>query len=248
MINTLITNLITNPLYNFFIALQNISWVDAGIAAIIITIIVKIMLFPLARKVIRSQILMKKIQPEMDAVKEKFKDVKTPEERSAMGMEMMNIYKKHQVNPFGSIVLIFVQLPIFFALYYIFAKTGLPEVDTQRLYSFVSEPDSIKMTLIGFYDLSKTGVWSLALLAGIAQFVQVKLSMGQAPEKKENPTMQDDLARNMHNTMKYFMPIIIVIISLNLPAVMSVYFIFSSLFIVGQEMMMKKEKEELRSI
>lgn len=244
MINTLITN----PLYNFFIWIQHFSWADAGIATILITIFVKIILFPLAKKMIRSQIVMKKIQPEMEAIKEKYKDVKTPEQRSAMGMEMMDLYKKHNINPFGSILLILIQLPVFFALYYIFARTGLPDVDITRLYSFVTSPDEIKMSILGFYDLSQTKVWSLALLAGITQYLQINMSMGAAPEKKENPTMQDDLARNMHNTMKYFMPIIIVIISLTLPAVISIYFIVSSLFMMGQEFAMRKEKEELRAV
>ncbi len=244
MINTLITN----PLYNLFVALQNISIFDAGLATIVITIIVKIILFPLAKKMIRSQIVMKKIQPEMEAVKDKYKDVKTPEERSAMGMEMMELYKKNNVNPLSSIFLILVQLPIFFALYYIFARTGLPEIDMERLYSFVAKPDEIKMSLLGFFDLSQKGVWILALIAGIAQYYQINLSMGEAPAKKENPTMQDDLARNMHNTMKYFMPVMIIVISLTLPAVISIYFIVSSLFMMGQEMMMKKEKDELRAV
>ena len=96
---------IFRPLYNGLIFLFDVlPWLDAGVAVILFTCIVKLALFPLSKKAIITQARMKEIQPEIDALQKKYKD-----DKQALSLATFEIYKKKQVNPFSSIILIFIR-------------------------------------------------------------------------------------------------------------------------------------------
>src|SRR6185503_21332725 len=104
------------PLYNFLLVLLNyIPTHDVGIAIVILTILVKLILYPVSKKAAVTQFLMKKHDPELQLLKEKYKANK--EEQA---IQIMAFYKKYQVNPFSSILTIFIQIPIIYSLYHIF--------------------------------------------------------------------------------------------------------------------------------
>src|SRR4051812_37884353 len=125
---------IFNPLYNGLIGLIDLfPWMDAGIAVIVFTIVVKLILFPLSKKAIVTQVRMKDLQPEIDKIKETYKN-----DKQTLGLKTMELYKANKVNPLSSFVQLIIQLPILWALYRIFVNSGLPVVNHEYLYSFIS--------------------------------------------------------------------------------------------------------------
>ena len=101
------------PIFNLLVFLYNtISWQDLGVAIVFLTIIVRLILYPLSKQAIKSQKSLQTIQPEIEAIKEKYKD-----EKEKMGPEIMALYKEKKINPFGSCLPMLVQLPFLFAIY-----------------------------------------------------------------------------------------------------------------------------------
>ncbi|MBP9701661.1 MAG: membrane protein insertase YidC [Candidatus Pacebacteria bacterium] len=226
---------IFRPLYNGLIFLFDfLPWIDAGLAVIIFTCIVKLALFPLSKKAIITQARMKEVQPELEALQKKFKD-----DKQALSIATFDLYKKKQVNPFSSILLILIQLPILFALYSIFVRSGLPSVNTELLYSFIKVP-TINMHLFGYFDIAGKNI-ILAICASVAQFFQIKYAVGKTPEKKDNATFQEDFARSMSVQMKYVFPIMVLVISYTTSGVIALYWMVSSLFTLGQEIYVKRK-------
>ena len=123
-----------NPIYNGLIFLvAYFSWVDLGIAVILITIIVKLILFPLTKKSIKTQLKIKQIEPKIKEIKEKYKN-----NREELAKKTMDLYKDNKINPFSGFFLILIQLPVLFALYFVFLKGGLPNINTELIYSFIA--------------------------------------------------------------------------------------------------------------
>ncbi|MFA6338528.1 MAG: YidC/Oxa1 family membrane protein insertase [Candidatus Paceibacterota bacterium] len=225
------------PLYNGLIFLLYIlpSWADVGIAIVLFTCLVKLALFPLSQKSIKTQIKMKEVEPEMAAIKEKFKDNKEEQAR-----QMMEIYKNKKINPFSGILVLFLQIPIILALYFIFFQGGLPIIDSGMLYNFIPKPEFVNMNFLGILDVSKKSA-ILAFLAGITQYMQARLM--PSPQKKPGveSTFQDDLARSMNLQMKYVFPVIIFMIAWNISGAVALYWATSNLFMVGQELYVRRK-------
>lgn len=250
MIYNLYYSLVYEPLYNGLILLLSILpvWANAGIAIIIFTVLVKLILFPLSRVSIISQIRMKELQPKIDEVKEKYKNNK--QEQS---LQIMNLYKQNKLNPFSGIFLVLIQFPIIIALYSIFAKAGLPEVNTSILYSFIPTPASIDMHFLGINLAGKSLI--LAILVALSQYFQIRLTL---PKKKtvnssnssNKSDLAADMAHNMQTQMLYILPVFIFIIAYPfppisrifpyLPAALVLYWTVSNLFMIGQEMYVRK--------
>ncbi len=231
------------PLYNGLIGLISLAphIIDAGIAVILFTIIVRLILFPLSRKAIIAQIKMREIQPELDAIKVTYKN-----DKQLQGTKTLEVYKKNGVNPFSSVLLLFIQLPIMYALYSVFIRSGLPVVDTTILYHFVTIP-VINIHFLGFFDVTKSSI-ILSLGASVAQYLQLEFSLNQmkktAPAKSGNnvkgASSQADMAQNMTKQMKYIFPVIIFVISYRLSGVLSLYWITTNLFTLGQEFYVRR--------
>lgn len=234
----LYTTFIYNPLYNGLIYLINIlhklTFVDAGIIIILFTIIVRLILFPLSKRAVRTQAMMKLAEPELAAIKEKYKN-----DKQAQALATMQVYKEKKINPFSSILLLFIQIPILFALYRIFYTSGFTSVHADILYPFVHAPALPSTLFLGFLDITKKSV-VLAVIAAVSQYFQISLSAPKAA-KKENATAQEDFARNMQTQMKYVFPVMILVISYNLPGALPLYWITSNLFMIGQELYIRKQ-------
>ncbi len=240
MFNTLWHAVIYDPLYNVLVFLLNIvPGADVGVAVIIITILVKLLLSPLAHKVSRTQVIIKRIQPELDKLKEKFKNNKQEQT-----IKTLALYKENKVNPFFGFLVIIIQLPIILGLYWIFYKGGLPNINIDLLYSFIKSPNisSESMIFIGLVDMAGKSV-VLAALAGITQFINMSIIMPTAPEKKSGakPSIKDDIARSMHMQMKYMLPIIITIAAYTISAAVALYWVTSNLFAIGQELLVRRQ-------
>jgi YidC/Oxa1 family membrane protein insertase len=231
------------PIYNILIfIINNVTFGDVGFAIILVTIIIKFALAPLTKKSIKSQILMKRMEPEIKQIK---KDFPNKEEQARKTFEL---YKKYGTNPFSGCIVVLIQLPVIFALYYVFLK-GL-SLDTGAIYSFMAKPTVMNTNFLGLIELGGKSL-VLALLAGITQFIQgylaspVKakvevLPAGAVPDAK---TFQDELSGSMQTNIKYILPIFIVFISWKISAAVALYFVISNIFTIVQEWYIRRSLE-----
>lgn len=226
---------IFTPLYNFLVFLVSVipghfMW----IAVFVLTIIVKIILVPMYKKQVRDQVVMSHVAPKIKAIQEKYKD-KKPEEKVDMGREVMDIYKEYKVSPFGTILLLIIQLPILFALYKIF----LQNIDTHysSLYSFVSVPEYINNFFLTI-NLAEKSIL-IGILAVVSQFIANHFLFAKKPDASAG-----EFAQSMHTQMKYMFPIIIGAVSFFTPAVISLYIIVGNVFAIWQEVYVKRPLEE----
>ncbi len=220
------------PLYNGLIYLIHLfPWMDAGIAVIIFTIVVRLILFPLSKKAIVTQVRMKEIQPALENLK------KTVPDRQQQALKVMALYKEKGVNPLSSFLFLFLQLPIIFALYSIFVRSGLPIIQTSLLYSAISP--NISMHFLGLFDISLKSI-PLALIAAIAQFLQLHFSVSSNSTQNNASNSQADMVQNMMKNMKYVFPVMIFFISYKISAIVALYWTVSSLFTLGQELIVRR--------
>jgi YidC/Oxa1 family membrane protein insertase len=227
------------PLYNGLIFLLSfIPGIDAGVAVIIFTIIIKVLLFPLSKKFIKTQMVMREIQPEINVLKEKYKDNKQEQARKTM-----EVYKTKGVNPFSGILLIFIQIPILLALYSVF-NSGLPEIKLNELYSFIVAPKDVNMIFLGWVDIASHKNIILSLLVAVSQFFQARIMMaGVKPSASKSGSFESDFAKSMSVQTQYVLPIFIGFISYNLSVALAIYWITSNLFAIGQELYMRRYKK-----
>lgn len=235
MLTSIYHTLISYPLYNGLILLINtFPFLDAGVIVIIFTIIVKLILLPLSIKASRSQLEMKSHEKALNDIKEKHKDNK--EEQAKQTMEY---YKNKGVNPFASILILIIQLPIIIGLYRVFLKSGLPVINTALLYSFVSAPISVNMMFLHLINIADKSI-VLAIIAGISTYFQISIASGSQPSGSAGGT-QGDIAKAMATQMKYFFPIVVVFISYSISAALALYWITSNVFAIAQEFYIKKK-------
>ena len=231
-----------DPVYNtliFFV--DTVRGGDVGLAIIATVIVVKLVLLPLSIKAAKTQKIMRDIEPKLREIKEKHK-----EDRQAQAQEMLALYKEYNLNPFASIFLIFLQIPIIFALYFAVYKGGgipLPEVNTALLYSFVSVPVEVSTMFLGMVDVTGRSLL-LALGAGITQYFYTAMTLPKLAERDPEaaPSFKDDFTRNMHIQMKYVMPVLIVFIAYTISAAIALYFFVSNLVMLAQEFYVRKHR------
>ena len=207
---------------------------DVGIAVIILTLLVKTVLYPLSQRSIEGQAKMKFLEPELKKIK---KSGASKEEQAKMTMEL---YKKHKTNPFSGCLLVLIQLPVILALYYSFYK-GI-KFDTGILYSFVHVPPHINNIFIGLVDISQKSL-VLAIIAGISQFLQAHFMPKPAATNEEDAgTFQESLSKSMQTQMKYVFPFLITFIAYRVSGAVALYWITSNTFIIFQQIYAKKKE------
>lgn len=228
---------IYEPLYNGLVFLIGIlPGADMGFAVLILTVIVKLILFPLSEKATRTQLTMKLYEPELNDIKIKYKDNK---EKQAQAV--LDFYRNHKINPLSSVLVLLIQLPIIISLYYVFYKGGFPLINHDLLYSFVSDPGNINMNFLGLIDIGGKSLF-LAILVGATQFYQMKLAVPPLPPRGEGkPSMKDELSRSMNVQMRYVMPVFVAVIAYSISGAIGIYWTTSNLFAIGQELYLRKK-------
>ncbi len=231
------------PLFNALIWLyNNIAFHDLGIAIVILTILIRFILYPLSRKAIQSQKAMSTLQPKIKEIQKKYKN------KEEQAKQMMALYKENKVNPMAGCLPILVQFPILIALYRVFF-TGLDPEKLNGLYSFVQKPESLNFIFLGLVDLSVRSI-TLAVIAGILQFIQAKMIMPKKDNSKKKEGLKIgnlDFSSLMGQQMTYFMPIITVFIALSLPAALPLYWIVITLFGIIQQHFTKVENKTVKN-
>lgn len=237
-------SLFYKPMYNALIFILDIlPSHDVAIAVIVLTILIKIILLPLSHKMFKTQIIQRKIQPLISKIQEEYKG-----NRQMLGVKMLEVYKEYKLNPFSSILLMIIQIPIVFALYFVFSSGGLPDINTDDLYSFVSHVNNINHVLYGI-DFTKANM-VVGFLAALFQYIQIRLSLQNMKPVENKPLSEmkpeELMQKQMSFMMKYFIPILIFVASLKVSAAVALYWIVSSLFMIAQELYFRnKYKVEL---
>lgn len=192
---------------------------DFGWAVIVLTILIRILLWPLAAKSIRSQKALQELQPEMNAIKEKYKNQK---EKQAQAM--MELYKNKKINPVSGCLPILIQFPILIALYYALSE-GLK-----------MGGGNINFMFLGILDLTQKSL-VLAILTGILQYFQTKMIMATKSNAVQVKKMdsQEDFSQIMNKQMLYVMPFILAFTAFSLPAGIALYLVITTAFSVVQQ-------------
>lgn len=226
------------PILNLLVFLYNIiPGHDIGIAIIIMTVIIKLILLPLSRQSIKSQKALQDLQPQINEVKKKYADNKQEQ-----GRQMMDLYKREKVNPFSSCLPLLIQLPFLWAVFEVF-RDGLNGHSLELVYSFIYRPEIINNVSFGFINLAKPN-YILAVLAGLAQFWQAKMMIVKRPEVRGNGAKDEDMMAIMNKQMLYFMPALTVFIGLSFPGGLALYWLITTVLTALQQLYLFKQKEK----
>ena len=248
---------------------------DFGVAIILFTILIRILIYPLVRKQLHQTKLMRKMQPEIAKIKKEAKGNKQLE--ATMQMEL---YKRHGISPFQSIFILLIQLPIFIGLYHViqiivlhrdevakFAYAPLEQLEPIK--KIIENPENFNHTMLGFIDLTKTAfsngtvnivLLALALISAITQYIMSKQTMPttgtpkrfrdimkEAAEGKQSDPA--DMSAAMMRNMVKIMPIMMFFIMVNLPGALALYYTVSNLVATAQQhYLLNKDTEEMEEI
>jgi len=208
-----------------FLILVYVYTNNFGVAVIALTVLIRVLTNPLNQKALESQKAMAEIQPRLKEIQNKYKD--SPEKQA---QEMMALYKDKKFNPFSGIFLLLIQIPIIWALFYVF-RAGI-SIDPAQMYSFITFPQTINPYFLGI-DLSKPNIY-LAVITAIAQFIQAKT--GTPPVVKgaeDDKTAQ--ITNMMQKQMIIFIPLITLFVLYNLPAALGLYWLITTIFTIVQQ-------------
>jgi YidC/Oxa1 family membrane protein insertase len=237
----LFDELLYRPILNFLVLLQNIiPGHDFGLAIIILTALIRLILWPLAGQSIRSQKALQELQPEISKLKEKYKNDKQKQMQATM-----ELYKSKNINPASGCLPLLIQLPVLIALYYALWN-GLKSTIGESLYSFVHLSDGVNFLFLGLINLAEPSI-PLGVLAGILQYYQTKMMMvkntSSQPEKSgKERSFSDDFAKTMNTQMLYIMPLLTVFIASTFPSGLALYWVTTSVISIVQQHYQMKNK------
>ena len=187
-----------------------------GVAIIIMTVLIKIVFWPLSHKSFQSMERMKKLQPEMQKIREKYAD-----DKETMNKEIMQLYKAHKVNPAGGCLPILVQIPVFFGLY-------------QALLNAIELRHAVFIPYLPFTnipwltDLAAPDPFMISpLIMGASMFIQQKMSPPPG-----DPTQAK---------IMLFMPVIFTVLFINFPSGLVLYWLVNNIISIGQQRMLRSK-------
>ncbi len=220
-----------NPLFNILVIFyDSIALQDLGLAIIFLTILIRLLLFPIFHESLRQQKIQQALQPHIKKIQEKHKNNREDQTKA-----ILNLYTEHKANPALPIILILLQLPVLIALFLIF-KAGITAESLNSLYSFVPRPLTINHTFFNLLDLTKASLL-LTVLAAIAQYFQSKLAIVK-PKPGETQTDAERIGRSL----VYVAPLITLAVLWTLPAAIGLYWITTTIFSAAQQVIINKGK------
>ena len=193
-----------------------------GIAIIIITILMRIVVFPLTLKQEKSMKKMREIQPEMDKIKEKYKD--NPQEYQKRILEFQ---KENDINPLGGCWPILIQLPVFVALYYAFSGKTIPN-DATFLWFNLKQPD--KLFMMGNFAFNL-----LPILNTGVTYLQQKIMSGATKGQEGSNQLQ---------SMMYTMPLMMLFLFYRMPSGVTLYYLVSGVLSLAQQYIIMKGRSD----
>ncbi len=220
------------PIFWVLISLFNLVG-NFGVAIILLTVIVRGIMFPVAQRGFASMAAMRAVQPKMKALQERYKDDKPRQQQ-----EIMKLYKEEKVNPLSGCLPMLLQIPVFFALYKVLILAI--EMRHQPFVLWIkdlSAPDPLHILngfgLLAFEPPSFLGIGVLALLLGITMFLQFKL----------NPAQMDPMQQQMFMIMPWFMMFIMAPFAAGL----LIYWITSNILTIAQQKYLYSKHPQLKA-
>lgn len=270
---SLFDRILTQPILNLLAFIYNFIG-DFGLSIVIVTILIRFLLWPLVEKQLHQSKAMREIQPELKRIKKKANG-----NRMLESTMMMELYREKNIKPFSSMLVMLIQLPILIAFYRVIQilaggaynatnGTNAAEFIYPFLEHFGRIPELIggqHLMLFGVIDMAKTAgaYWPsmiIAVLAGLLQFYQSKQIMPDTGDSKKLRDMfkdaskgkevdQSDMMAATSRNMIYFMPIMTVMIALALPGAVVLYYATTSLIaIIQQHFILSKSSEEMDTL
>ncbi|MBO5637952.1 MAG: YidC/Oxa1 family membrane protein insertase [Acidaminococcaceae bacterium] len=209
---------IVQTLYHF---LGGMGMPNYGLAIVLMTVIIKIILFPLTKKQIESTRAMMAIQPKMKEIQEKYKFDKV-----RLNQELAKLYQENHVNPLAGCLPLLIQMPILFGIYYAIRDFHYEGPANFLWMENIANPDPL---------------YILPVLSAVTTYIQTKQTM---PKKNPGDKQQDGLMGMMQGQMMtYFMPLFIGYISLSFPAGLVIYWIVMNIMQIGQQAYLNRQMD-----
>lgn len=217
---------------------------DLGIAIILTTSIIRIILWPFQRKQIIIQQKMAGLQSEIQAIKKEAKG-----DRQKESQAMMMFYKEKKISPFSSCLPTILQIPLLLSLFFVFRSIVQDDYQVlNHLYPFVkdnafisnifSTKAHINTSFLGLIDLAKPSI-VLAIMAGLTQFLQTRII-----HPKQTNTDKNDPQAMLTKQMMYMLPLLTIFFGAKMPSSLSLYWTTSTTFAVLQTYLIHKYHKE----
>ena len=191
-----------------------------GVDIIILTILIKLLFWPLTHKSYVSMRQMKKLQPKMQKIREKYKD-----DKEKMNQEIMQMYRTHKVNPVGGCLPMILQIPVFFALYRVlYSALAIRHAPFMLWINDLAAPDRL---YVGINIPYLGGLPVLTLLMGVSMFVQQKMSPTTGDPRQEK--------------MMLMMPVVFTVFFINFPSGLVLYWLVNNVLSIGQQYYINKK-------
>lgn len=248
-ISKLFTAMFYAPIYNLLIFLTEILGHTLGWGILALTVFIRMLLIWPQHKMMVSQKKLQTIQPKIKQIQKEFKG-----NQQMLGMKMMELYKKEQVNPMGSCGFLLIQMPILIVLYNVILNVMDP-TNYFHLYQILVDYNlhDIQSNFFGMDLLASGGLVGiiLGLVVGLIQYVQVKLSLADKKmpasdvvlEKKKDENDYSQLMPDpemMNKFMLYGMPVMVAVFTYTLVAWVGLYWGMSTLFMIVQQLIVNK--------
>ena len=232
--------LFTFPIFNGLVLLYHVFG-DFGVSIIVLTLIIKLILFPLTLQQLKSMKATQALQPEMAEIRKKY-----GKDQQGQAVAMQELYKKYGVNPLAGCLPLVIQLPVLYGLFYALSGIFRTSVHTltainQNLYPFVPHFTTYPNVYLNWFTFLGPNVHIslgspdpshiLPILAGLATFIQLRMSM---PKNQPKAAANDPTAQSTR-MMQYFMPLITVFFGWQFPAGLALYWTVSSVFQAVQQ-------------
>jgi YidC/Oxa1 family membrane protein insertase len=222
---------VIRPLFLFFLNMTN----SAGIAILLLILLVKTVLYPLTYRMLKSSAKMGALKPEITQIKEKYKD-----DSQTTQMKTMELYRKFGVSPFGGCMPMILQMPIWFALFRFFPASF---EFRQRSFLWATDLSSYDALFHLPFEIPMFGghLSLFALLWTISTLVYTYYNMSNMDMGNTNPAMK---------YMQYFMPVVFIVFFNNYASGLTAYMFFSTLINIIQTVVTKKfvfDEEKIRA-
>ncbi|MBI3572680.1 MAG: membrane protein insertase YidC [Candidatus Kerfeldbacteria bacterium] len=247
------SHVIYQPIFNTLLYIQKIvPGHDLGISIIVVTVLIKAVLYQPSLAAIRSSRQLQSLQPKLKALQEQFKDNK-----EQLAKEQMKLYRENRVNPISSCLTPLIQLPVLIGLYQVFYN-GI-RVDAHGLLH-ASQLHNVYAALRGYYahtsintmflhwvDMTKTHNLVLAALAGLTTWWQS--SMLASPKEPKIPGAKDEgLTSAINKQTKVLLPIMMTYFSYRFPSGLALYWFVSTIFTIGQQYVFLRQHKLANSV
>ncbi len=227
------------PIYNLLVIFLNIIPLhDIGASIIMVTVVVKLVLLPLNLRATKSQYLMKALDEEIKVLKENHKH-----NQQELSLKIMEVYKREKINPLSSLFVMIIQIPIFFALYFVFSK-GMFN-DPNSIYNFVTFPAVLHTEAFGLLDVTKRSL-VIGIITGLSSFFLARRqTQSMSAKKGGDESFQDHFMKSMRIQLLYVLPVVVGLSATALPAALGLYWVTNNIITFLQDVYIKSHIKNL---